>query len=310
MTSFCRFNNNNRVLFLLFVGFPLLAQRATKCALVSATLWSFAPRKQKTSGSAAVAGAASQVAPPEVKQAIASGRKKCGRWFDKAKKKYRRTYLIITVLNAMLNVSLYFLDIFTDVVLLVTFLAHGWFWSSVGSITFIALPYLVAMYGIVRTRKQALKDYIDWDPGYDTWKKVLFFLLSPILPLVFDVFLMPFHGFMGRCIGDNLSNFMTQYEATRTLSETVLESIPQLCLQLYMVGYCRTNGCNFEAEEGGDAALMQALVISISSIVYRLVMTCFEMQRENLTLREYVTQLVRMGDGLPLGKIANNDIVS
>ena len=42
---FCRFNNNNRVLFLLFVGFPLLAQRATKCALVSAPLWSFAPRK-------------------------------------------------------------------------------------------------------------------------------------------------------------------------------------------------------------------------------------------------------------------------
>ena len=99
----------------------------------------------------------------KVKQAIASGRKKCGRWFDKAKKKYRRTYLVITVLNAMLNVSLYFLDIFTDVVLLVTFLVHGWFWSSVGSITFIALPYLVAMYGIVRTRKQALKDYIDWD---------------------------------------------------------------------------------------------------------------------------------------------------
>ena len=178
----------------------------------------------------------------------------------------------------------------------VTFLVHGWFWSSVGSITFIALPYLVAMYGIVRTRKQALKDYIDfddidWDYGYDTKKKillVLFFLFSPILPLVFDVFLMPFHGFMGRCIGDNLSNFMTQYEATRTLSETVMESIPQLCLQLYMVIYCRMNGCNFQAEEGGDAALMQALVISISSIVYRLVMTCFEMQKENLTLREYL----------------------
>ena len=73
-----------------------------------------------TVGSAAVVGAAAQVAPPKVKRAIASGRKKCGRWFDKAKIKYRRTYLIITVLNAMLNVSLYFLDIFTDVMLLVT----------------------------------------------------------------------------------------------------------------------------------------------------------------------------------------------
>ena len=114
-----------------------------------------------TVGSAAVAGAAAEVAPPEVKQAIKSGRRKCGRWFDQAKIRYRRTYLIIAVLNAMLNVSLYFLDIFTDVVLLVTFLDHGWIWSSVGSITFIAVPYLVAVYGIVRTRKQALKDYND-----------------------------------------------------------------------------------------------------------------------------------------------------
>ena len=28
-----------------------------------------------------------------------------------------------------------------------------------------------------------------------------------------------------------------------------------------------------------------------------------------MTLREYITQLVRMGDGLPLNKIANNNIV-
>ena len=89
---FCRFNNNNNnrgVLFLLFVGFPLLAQRATKCALVSAPLWSFARRKQKTStmsqhlestdnamtaitvGSAAVVGAPA----PKVSLAIASGRR-------------------------------------------------------------------------------------------------------------------------------------------------------------------------------------------------------------------------------------------
>ena len=134
-------------------------------------------------GSAAVAGAATQVAPPKVKEAIASGRNKCSRWFDQAKKKYKRTYLVLTVANAILNVSLYFLDIFTDVVLLITFLNHGWLWSSVGSITFIAVPYLVAMYGVVRTRKQAFKDYIDWDGidwdfGYDTRKKLTLFYFA------------------------------------------------------------------------------------------------------------------------------------
>ena len=126
----------------------------------------------------AVDGVPAQMAPPEVRQGTPPDRKKCcqcccqrfdqakeacGQWFEQAKKKYRRTFLVATLLNAMLNVSLYFLDIFTDVVLLVTFLIYGWFWSSVGSITFIALPYLIAMYGIVRTREQALKDIVDWD---------------------------------------------------------------------------------------------------------------------------------------------------
>eukprot|EP00942_MAST-04A_sp_MAST-4A-sp1_P001441 g1441.t1 len=39
---------------------------------------------------------------------------------------------------------------------------------------------------------------------------------------------MPFHRLLNKYIGDNFSNFMTQYEATRTVSETLLESMPQL----------------------------------------------------------------------------------
>ena len=191
-----------------------------------------------TVGAAVVGGAAMQVAPQSVRDKIAAGRNRCNRCFHTFKNKHKRAFYVAGVCNAVLNVSLYFLDVYTDIVLLVTFVIHGWFWSSVGSITFIALPYVVATYGIVRSRREVFKDYkryINFDDRKFTWKKVLFFLFSPILPLFFDLFLMPFHGFIGRCIGDNLSNFMTQYEATRTLSETVLESIPQLCLQLYMV---------------------------------------------------------------------------
>ena len=57
---------------------------------------------------------------------------------------------------------------------------------------------------------------------------------------------MPFHRLLNKYIGDNFSNFMTQYEATRTVSETILESMPQLGLQIYMIIYCRTYGCNFQ----------------------------------------------------------------
>ncbi len=58
--------------------------------------------------------------------------------------KHKHDFYVAGVCNAVLNVSLYFLDVYTDIVLLVTFLEHGWFWSSVGSIPFIAAPYMVA----------------------------------------------------------------------------------------------------------------------------------------------------------------------
>ena len=154
-----------------------------------------------TVGAAVVGGAAMHVAPQSVRDKIAVGRNWCNRCFHAFKNKHKRSFYVAGVCNAVLNVSLYFLDVYTDIVLLVTFVNHGWLWSSVGSITFIALPYLIAMYGIVRLRRKVFKDYknlINFEDGKFTWKKMLFFLFSPILPLTLDVFLMPFYGFMGR----------------------------------------------------------------------------------------------------------------
>ena len=121
---------------------------------------------------------------------------------------------------------------------------------------------------------------------------------------------MPFHRLLNKYIGDNFSNFMTQYEATRTVSETILESMPQLGLQIYMIIYCRTYGCNFQTDgdDGDDTALVRAFIISISCIVYRIVLTWYEIQKENITLKEYFIQLIKMGEGIPLSKIANNEI--
>ena len=99
------------------------------------------------------------VAPQSVRDKIAVGRNWCNRCFHAFKNKHKRAFYVAGVCNAVLNVSLYFLDVYTDIVLLVTFVIHGWLWSSVGSITFIALPYLVAMYGIVRLRSEVFKDY-------------------------------------------------------------------------------------------------------------------------------------------------------
>merc|ERR1711991_233396 len=133
--------------------------------------------------------------------------------------------------------------------------------------------------------------------------KCVLIIFSPVLPLCFDV-LMPFYRLMGRCLPDELMNFMAQYEATRTLSETLLESVPQLGVQVYMVVWCRNNTCNFK--EDGDGELIQAFTVSIVSIIYRVVASWIEMKADNVTLCKYIEQLVKMGDGLPIASIKNN----
>ena len=257
-------------------------------------------------GTAVAVGAASTIAPEHV----AAGRNTCNRWVDKFKQTHPILVNVVSIVNATLNLALYFLDIVTDIVLLLVFMKHGWLFCSIWSICFIAIPYLIAMYGIFKVRKTAFKDLnIVWYDGYDTFKKMLLVIFTPILPLLFDIY-MPFHRLLNEYIGDNFSNFMTQYEATRTVSETILESMPQLGLQIYMIIYCRTYGCNFQTDgdDGDDTALARAFIISISCIVYRIVLTWYEIQKENITLKEYFIQLVKMGEGIPLSKIANNEI--
>merc|ERR1711991_413648 len=133
--------------------------------------------------------------------------------------------------------------------------------------------------------------------------KCVLIIFSPVLPLCFDV-LMPFYRLMGRCLPDELINFMAQYEATRTLSETLMESVPQLGVQVYMVVWCRNNTCNFE--EDGDGELIQAFTVSIVSIIHRVVASWIEMKADKLTLCGYIEQLVKMGDGMPIASIKNN----
>ena len=108
-------------------------------------------------GTAVAVGAASTIAPEHV----AAGRNTCNRWVDKFKKTHPILVNVVSIVNATLNLALYFLDIVTDIVLLLVFMKHGWLFCSIWSICFIAIPYLIAMYGIFKVRKTAFKDYID-----------------------------------------------------------------------------------------------------------------------------------------------------
>ncbi len=251
---------------------------------------------------AAVAGAAlTKVAPQGVRKSINNKKTWLKTKWKKFEDTHPRLFFVVNTLNAFFNFALYFADIYTDIILLLDFIKYGWVLCSVWSVCFLVAPYAVAVGGIFITRKNSI-NFIDWDDGYG---KIVFYCFFPLYPFLLDL-LMPFYRLMDKWLPDTLMNFMAQYEATRTLSETVLESIPQLGLQVYMVLLCRSITCAFVEEDA--SALLQAFTVSMISITYRLVLTWFEIHAENMTVKQYVGQLVKMGGGLPLAAIAHNQV--
>ena len=68
---------------------------------------------------------------------------------------------------------------------------------------------------------------------------------------------------------------MNQFTAIRSLTEALLECLPRLGLQIYMLVWCgqKGNECNFV--ETGNNALFQALLSSGISILYKIVRVHF-----------------------------------
>jgi hypothetical protein len=222
---------------------------------------------------------------------------------------------LVNLFVSAINLALYFLDIYTDVVLCIAFYTfghYGWFSIMVGC---IALPYVVAMVGIgVYLRKEVM--------GGETFNDErvicviqfsIFTIITTTAPFFLDL-LMPFYKFFDCSINeivstDEVVSFMTQYEAMRTLSESILESFPQMILQMYIFFYCDGNeaNCRGITQEAGDA-LTQSLIISGLSIVWQISQMVFEMRKEGLSLGGYLKSLIEMGAGLPLRAITNNSI--
>ena len=171
---------------------------------------------------------------------------------------------------------------------------------------FLGLPHCIAILGIWKVRKVALRESIDWGNG--GLKEILFILLLPVLPFFFDIIMFLYYAFRMYDMSDNFSNFMSQYEANRLLSETILESVPQLCIQIYMISYCLSNTCNFEDGDKSNNQLTQAFFVTTLSVLYRMGTTIYEVRQQNISLKDYFRQLIKMGDGVPLQEIVGNEI--
>ncbi len=100
----------------------------------------------------------------------------------------------VVVLLGGLSLGLYFFDVVTDVILTETFFGYGhavWGWMTV---TFVAVPYLVAAVGVFNYYLGA--DSVQWENNKDGQTKrklVVFFMFwlwmpaCAAMPLVFDV---------------------------------------------------------------------------------------------------------------------------
>jgi hypothetical protein len=228
------------------------------------------------------------------------------RTFNRLKKEYPLPFFICNSILSIASLLLYFYDIYTDLNLLVVLIAYGWLKTGLLSMFFIVLPYVIAMVGIYKVRKTAFKETVDWGNG--DIKERFFYLSLPVLPFVFDILMFFYRAFRVDSMSDNFSNFMSQYEANRLLSESILEGFPQFCIQIYMISYCSANQCNFQDGNKSSNALMEAFSVSVAGILYRMGATLFEVRKENISFRDYLRQLSKMGDGIPLREIADNEI--
>jgi hypothetical protein len=239
---------------------------------------------------------------------------------EAAKNKHPKTAVCISLMFATFTISLYWSDVLTDYLLAYEYYDKNLFGYFYLTIAFIGIPHALAMFGIARYSwkewKQICYDFRfaerkeKWKPitmlTKYRWKRrflavaIIFFL--PILPICFDV-LMPFYRIFHKCLPNTLINFMVQYEATRTLSESLVESLPQTILQL-LIFFVYNDG---ELENETSYALLRSVILSGVSITYHLINAFYEMKKEGLTFCNYVQSLVEMGAGIPLRALHNNE---
>eukprot|EP00945_MAST-04E_sp_MAST-4E-sp1_P000213 g213.t1 len=251
----------------------------------------------------AVGSRVAKVAPEGITKGVKRQRSKIKKVVMDFQDRHPKMFWVGNFAYSVVNLGLYFLDVYTDVILCVTFYDNGHFaWFAVMA-TCIALPYLVAWLGtgVYLTKERE-------------WKWALYLALTfvcpvfALAPLFFD-FMMPFYRLFSSYLPGGLVVFMAQYEALRTLSEALLESLPQTILQLYIYFRCAGNmgNCSGITPEAGDV-LFQSLIVSFVSIGFRVAQVYFETKKEKLSLKGYLKLLMEMGAGIPLRAITNNTV--
>ena len=199
-------------------------------------------------GGAVVGAGLTKIAPKSTAGTMKKVKSYTRKKVDKIEKECPCCFASIIFTAAVVNLALYLFDLITDGNVTATFYQYNHTWWFRISLGMMVGQYLVAVAGIVYYLRKEQPD----DLG-------MLLLLAPLAPAFLDV-LMFFYRPLQRCLPDKLVTFMVQYEATRTLSETILESVPQMALQIYIYFYCAGNEtmCAGITQEAGTA-LVQSI---------------------------------------------------
>ena len=214
---------------------------------------------------------------------------------------------------ALIQGGLFFFDIYTDAELVreTDPVLHPIWYMLLW--LFIFLPYGICWLCLI---------YYAWLTADDrNYKKkagaalfVLVFggLIVPFLDVIMLLLTIPLlHGPLEKAlpriprVGQRLQILMMTYAALRSLTESVFESLPQLCLQLWM----KYGPHEFTTDES-DQALLQALVVSIINLTFTWLTHAALARQQNLGMWKYLKTLFKLAAGkfaATLMGIARND---
>ena len=140
-------------------------------------------------------------------------------------------------------------------------------------------------------------------------KRVVGFILSPILVLIFDVLILVYRPFQ-RYFHHKFLAFIVQYETLRILVEVIFESVPQAIIQTMLYFKCLGGVCGF-ADSPNDflttsQTLTISLAVSILNIIRLSVSTYIAITSMGISIRQYTRHLFLLGSGLNLDAIHEN----
>ena len=101
-------------------------------------------------------------------------------------------------------------------------------------------------------------------------KRVVGFILSPILVLIFDVLILVYRPFQ-RYFHHKFLAFIVQYETLRILVEVLFESVPQAILQTMLYFKCLGGVCGFADSPNDFLTTSQTLTISLAVSILNII---------------------------------------